>query len=43
VVIKEEKPVSLSMYIDYAAGDAIVLLEKQDMKFSLPDETREVL
>lgn len=39
VVIEEEKPTSLSMYIDYAAGDAIVLLEKPNMKFSLPKET----
>lgn len=39
VVIEEEKPTSLSMYIDYAAGDAIVLLEKPNMKFRLPKET----
>ncbi len=42
VVIEEEKPISLSMYIDYAAGDAIVLLEKPKMKFHLPKETVDV-
>ena len=42
VVITEEKPISLSMYIDYAAGDAIVLLEKPNMKFFLPGETVDV-
>ena len=39
VVIEEEKPTSCAMYIDYAAGDAIVLLEKPDMKYFLPKET----
>jgi len=39
VAIEDEKPVSLSTYIDSAAGDAIVLLEKADMKFRLPKET----
>lgn len=42
VVIKDEEPVLLSMYIDYAARDVILLLEKQDMKFSLPEETKDV-
>lgn len=42
VVIKDENPIPLSFYIDFAAGDAILLLEKDDMKFSLPDETEEV-
>jgi len=42
VVIEDEKPISLSMYIDYAAGDAVVLLEKPDMKFQLPKETVDV-
>ncbi|MBA7521361.1 hypothetical protein ES705_13468 [subsurface metagenome] len=42
VVIEEEKPTSLFMYIDYAAGDAIVLLEKPNMKFRLPEETANV-
>ncbi len=39
VVIEVERPTSLSMYIDFAAGDAILFLEKPDMKFSLPYET----
>ena len=39
VVIRDESPISLSMYIDYASGDAIELLEKPDMKFRLPEET----
>jgi hypothetical protein len=39
VVIEDEEPVSLSTYIDYAAGDAIVLLEKPNMKFNIPAET----
>jgi hypothetical protein len=42
VVIGDESPISLAMYIDYAAGDAIVLLEKTDMKFLLPVETADV-
>jgi len=42
VVITDEPPVPLSMYIDYAAGDAIVLLEKPGMKFNLPEETVEM-
>jgi len=43
VSIDQEDPVSLSMYIDFAAGDEIVLLEKPDMKFTLPAETEQVL
>jgi len=43
VVIENEPPVPLSVYIDYAAGDAIVLLEKPNMKFLLPKETQNVL
>jgi hypothetical protein len=39
VVIRDEPPISLSMYIDYAAGDAVALLEKPTMKFRLPEET----
>jgi hypothetical protein len=41
VVIDKEKPVPVSAYIDFAAGDEVLLLEKPDMKFSLPRETRE--
>jgi hypothetical protein len=43
VSIDQEDPVSLSMYIDFAAGDEIVLLEKPDMKFTLPAETEQIL
>ena len=41
VVIDDEAPIDLSVYIDYAAGDEILLLEKPGMKFSLPSETEE--
>jgi len=43
VVIEDEAPVSLSMYIDGAAGDVVLLLERPDMKCSLPKETTNVL
>ncbi len=39
VVIEDEAPILLSMYIDFASRDAIELLEKPGMKFSLPEET----
>lgn len=42
VVIEDEEPIPLSIYIDLAARDAIVLLEKPDMKFSLPMETENI-
>jgi hypothetical protein len=42
VVIKDEPPIALSMYIDYAAGDAVLILEKPNMKVSLPEETVDV-
>ena len=42
VVIKDEPPITLSMYIDFAAGEAVLLLEKPNMKFCLPDETNNV-
>jgi len=42
VVIEKEEPVPISMYIDFAAADEILLLEKPEMKFSLPEETREI-
>ena len=41
VVIKNENPIKLSMYIDYASGDAVELLEKPEQKFSTPDKTEE--
>jgi hypothetical protein len=39
VVIRDEPPARLSTYIDFAASDVIVLLERPQMKFSLPDDT----
>jgi hypothetical protein len=42
IVIDNEEPVPVSVYIDYAAGDNIVLLEKPGMKFSLPVETTDI-
>lgn len=42
VVIEEEQPVPLDVYIDFAASDAVVLLEKPSMKFLLPKETTDV-
>jgi hypothetical protein len=42
VVIQDENPVEISTYIDYAAGDAILLLERSEMKFSLPEDLAEV-
>lgn len=42
VVIEEGQPVPLDVYIDFAASDAIVLLEKPTMKFLLPKETANV-
>lgn len=43
VSINEEEPIVLSMYIDLAARDALVLLEKSSMKFSLPKNTTGIL
>lgn len=43
ISIEGEDLTIISTYIDLAAGDAIVLLEKDDMKFSLPKETKEIL
>jgi hypothetical protein len=42
VVIEDEDPIRLSTYIDFAARDAVVLLEKPDMKFSLPGDMADV-
>ncbi len=42
VVIENEEPILLHMYIDYASRDAVELLEKPDMKFSLPEVTEDV-
>jgi hypothetical protein len=43
VSVAGEDPVSLSMYIDFAAGDAVVLLERPQMKFRLPAATKELV
>lgn len=43
ISIEDEEPINISTYIDLAAGDAIVLLEKDEMKFSLPKDTKEIL
>lgn len=43
ISIEDEEPIKISTYIDLAAGDVIVLLEKDEMKFSLPKETKEIL
>lgn len=43
VVIENEDPVSLSMYLDFADNAAIVLLEKPSMKFALPERTENIL
>lgn len=42
ISIEGEDLTKISTYIDLAAGDAIVLLEKDEMKFSLPKETEEI-
>jgi len=42
IVVENETPILLSTYIDCAAGDAILLLEKPNMKFRLPKETTNV-
>ncbi len=39
VAVTTESPVLMSMYIDYAAGDAILILEKADMKVQMPPNT----
>lgn len=43
VVINNEKPALVSAYIDFAANDEILLLEKKGMKFALPSKTEKVL
>jgi hypothetical protein len=39
VVIEDEPPTTLQMYIDFAAADPILLLERPGMKVRLPDDT----
>jgi hypothetical protein len=36
VIIDDEKPVSISAYIDFADSDPMVLLERPSMKFTIP-------
>jgi len=43
ISVKGETPVKLSTYIDFADGDAIVLLQKQEMIFTLPDNLEPTL
>ena len=41
IAIENEKPFKISTYIDLASGDAIELLERENMKFDLPQVTEE--
>ena len=41
VVIDQEDPIMVSTYIDFAARDVIELLERDEMKFNLPEETED--
>jgi hypothetical protein len=41
IVVTDEDPIPMNMYIDFAAGEAVELLEHPEQKFSLPDETEE--
>jgi hypothetical protein len=43
VVVENEEPILLRMYIDFASRDAVELLEKPDMKFTLPEVTEDAL
>ena len=42
IVVENEEPIMLHMYIDFASRDAAELLEKPDMKFTLPEVTENV-
>jgi hypothetical protein len=42
VIVESEPPTILSTYIDFAAGDAIVLLERPDQKFRYPTDTTDI-
>jgi len=42
ISVEGEEPIIISTYIDFASSDAIELLEKDDMKFLLPKDTKEV-
>lgn len=43
IVVDDEKPISISCYIDYASSEAIELLLREGQKFTMPKETKEVL
>jgi len=43
VVVENEEPILLRMYIDFASRDAVELLEKPDMKLTLPEVTEDAL
>ncbi len=43
VVVENEEPVLFNMYIDYASREAVEMLEKPDMKFTMPEVTENVL
>lgn len=42
IKIAGEEPLPVSCYIDYASSESIELLIKEDQKFILPEETKEV-
>ena len=42
VAVENEAPVKLSVYIDYASGEAVELLEKEKQKFRIPKNVKEV-
>jgi hypothetical protein len=42
IKIKNEEPILISTYIDFAAGETIELLERANQKFTLPDELTDV-
>ena len=43
LIIKDEEPVKVSAYIDFADRDPVVLLERPIMKFSLPEGSEKKL
>ncbi len=41
IVVENEYPITISTYIDLASGEAIELMERENMKFTLPVKTEE--
>lgn len=41
LIVENEEAIPILTYIDFASSDAIELLEREGMKFSLPKETKE--